>query len=115
MALAMVGLFAAVSYSVNERRKELGIRVALGAGPGRLLRLVLGETTVVAAAGIAIGLLLGIAATAAFRTLLYGIGVVEFTVLVPVSIAMLAVCLAVAAISARPWLHVDPMETIRHA
>jgi hypothetical protein len=115
MALAMVGLFAAVSYSVNERRKELGIRVALGAGPGRLLRLVLGETAAVAAAGIAIGLLLGIAATAAFRSLLYGIGVVEFTVLVPISIAMLVVCLAVAAISARPWLRIDPMETIRHA
>ena len=115
MALAMVGLFAAVSYSVNERKKELGIRVALGAGPGRLLRLVLGEITAVAAVGIAIGLLLGIAATAGFRSLLYGIGVVEFTVLVPVSVAMLAVCLAVAAISARPWLHIDPMETIRHA
>jgi ABC-type antimicrobial peptide transport system permease subunit len=100
---------------VNERKKELGIRVALGAGPGRLLRLVLAETTGVATVGIAIGLLLGIAATAAFRSLLYGIGVVEFTVLVPISIAMLVVCLAVAAISARPWLRIDPMETIRHA
>jgi len=114
VSLAMVGLFAAVSYSVRERKKELGIRVALGAGPGRLLRLVLGETGAVAGLGIVIGILLGVAATAGFRSLLYGIGVVELTVLVPVAAAMLAVCLAVAALSARPWLHIDPMETIRH-
>lgn len=115
MVLAMVGLFAAVSYSVSGRKKELGIRVALGAGPGRLLRLILRETAAVAGAGIVIGLLLGIAATAGFRSLLYGIGTVEFTVLVPVAAAMLVVCLAIAAISAWPWLHIDSMETIRHA
>jgi len=110
-----VGLFAAVSYSVSERRKELGIRVALGAGPGRLLRLVLKETAAIAGVGIVIGILIGIGVTAALRSLLYGIGVIEFAVIVPVSAVMLAVCLAVAAISARPWLHIDAMETIRHA
>jgi putative ABC transport system permease protein len=115
MALAMVGLFAAVSYSVRERKKELGIRIALGAGPGRLLRLLLGETASVAGAGIGIGIALGIAATAGFRSLFYGIGVVDWMVLIPVAAAMLAVCLAVAAISARPWLHIDAMDTIRHA
>ncbi len=115
MTLAMVGLFAAVSYSVRERRKELGIRVALGAGPGRLLRLILGETAAIAGIGIVIGLVLGIAATAGFRSLLYGIGTLEFTILIPVAAAMLAVCLAVAAFSARPSLHIDAMETIRHA
>ena len=115
MVLAMVGLFAAVSHSVSERKKELGIRVALGASPGHLLRLVLRETAAVAGVGIAIGFLLGVAATAGLRSLLYGIGVVEFTVLVPVSATMLALCLGVAAVSARPWLHIDAMETIRHA
>jgi predicted permease len=115
LVLAMVGLFASVSYSVSERRRELGIRVALGAGPGRLLRLVLRETAELAGAGIVMGLLFGIAATAALRSLLYGIRVFEFTVIIPVSAVMLAVCLAVAAISARPWLHIDAMETIRHA
>ena len=115
VALALAGLFAAVSYSVRERKKELGIRVALGAGQGNLLRLVLSETAAVAGAGIAIGLVLGIAATAGFRSLFYGIGIVEPAVLVPVSASMLAVCLAVAAISALPWLRIDPMETIRHA
>ena len=114
MALAMIGLFAAVSHSVSERKKELGIRIALGAGPGRLMSLVLRETSVVAGSGIAIGLFLGVVVTAGFRSLLYGIGVLEFTVLIPVAVAMLAVCLAVAAMSARPWLRIDAMETIRH-
>ena len=69
--LAMIGLLGAVSYSVGERKKELGIRVALGARPGQLLGMVLRQTAMVAGAGIVIGLLLGIGATVALRSQLY--------------------------------------------
>lgn len=115
LLLAVVGLFGAISYSVSERRKELGIRVALGARPWQLLRLILRQTLVIAGSGIAVGLLLGIAATVLLRSQFYGIGAVEWTVLVPVCAAMLAISLLVAYLSARAWLTVDPMEAVRHA
>ncbi len=114
LGLAVVGLAAAISYSVSERRKELGIRVALGARPGQLLQMILRQTGVVAGAGIGIGILLGVGGTALFKSQFFGIRTVEWTVLVPVAAGVLAVSLAVAYGSARPWLNVDPMEAVRH-
>lgn len=115
LLLAMIGLLGAVSYSVGERKKELGIRVALGARPGQLLGMVLRQTAAIAGAGIAIGILLGIVATALLQSQFYRIGAVEWTVLLPVSAAMMALSLSMAYLSARPWLTVDPMVAVRHA
>jgi ABC-type antimicrobial peptide transport system permease subunit len=115
LLLAAIGLFGAISYSVSERRKELGIRVALGARPGQLLEMIVRHTLLVAGAGIGIGLVLGVGATLLLRSQFYQIRAVEWTVLVPVSLAMLAVSSAVAYFSARPWLSINPMEAVRHA
>jgi hypothetical protein len=115
LLLAMIGLLGAVSYSVSERKKELGIRVALGARPGQLLAMVLRQTATVAGAGIAIGALFGVVATALLRSQLYRVGAVEWMVLLPVGVAMMALSLVMAYLSARPWLKVDPMEAVRHA
>ena len=107
--------FGAISYSVSERRKELGIRVALGALPLQLLTMVLRQTMFVAGAGAAIGMLLGVGATILFRSQFYGISAVEWSVLLPVGSAMLLLSLLVAYFSARPWITADPMEAVRHA
>jgi predicted permease len=115
LLLAIIGLFGAISYSVRERKKELGIRVALGARPWQLLKMVLRQTMLVAGVGVAIGTLLGVGATVLFRSQLYGISAVEWTVLLPVGAAMLALSLLVAYFSARPWIRIDPMEAVRHA
>ncbi|MGA3202772.1 MAG: FtsX-like permease family protein, partial [Bryobacteraceae bacterium] len=115
LLLAIIGLFGAISYSVSERRKELGIRVALGARPGQLLQMVLRQTLLIAGSGIAIGLLLGVGATLMLRSQFYEVSAVEWTVLAPVSAAMLAVALIVAYLSARPWITINPMEAVRHA
>ncbi len=115
LLLAIIGLFGAVSYSVSERKKELGIRVALGARPGQLLKMVLRQTMVVAGAGVAVGSLLGVGGTILFRSEFYGISAVEWTVLVPVGAGMIIASLLIAYISARPWITVDPMEAVRHA
>jgi predicted permease len=115
LLLAVIGLAGAISYSVSERKKELGIRVALGARPGQLMSMVLSQTIAVAGAGITIGIALGAVATALLRSKLFGIGVVEWTVLVSVSAGMLCMSLAVAYFSARPWITVNPMEAVRHA
>jgi putative ABC transport system permease protein len=115
LLLAMSGLLGAISYSVNERNKELGIRVALGARHGQLIRMVLRETVRVTAIGIFIGTLPGIAATNLLRSQLYGISPVEWSVLIPVGASMMIVSVIVAYVSARPWIAVDPMEAVRHA
>jgi putative ABC transport system permease protein len=115
LLLAAIGLFGAISYSVSERRKELGIRVALGARPGQLLKMIVRHTLFVAGTGVGIGLLLGVGATVLLRSQFYQVRAVEWTVLVPVSLAMLAVSSAVAYFSAKPWLGINPMEAVRHA
>jgi predicted permease len=114
MLLAVVGLFGALSYSVSERKKEFGIRVALGARPGQLLEMVLRQTLSIAGAGTAIGILLGVGATVLLRSQFYGVSAVEWTVLVPVSVAMLAISALVAYLCARSWITIDPMEAVRH-
>jgi ABC-type antimicrobial peptide transport system permease subunit len=115
MLLAVVGLFGAISYSVSERKKELGIRVALGARPGQLLEMVLRQTLLVTGTGTAIGILLGVGVTVLLRSQFYGVSAVEWTVLVPVTLAMLAVSALVAWLCARSWITIDPMEAVRHA
>jgi predicted permease len=115
LVLAAIGLFGAVSYSVSERKKELGIRVALGAGRMHLLKMILRQTLVVGGAGVLLGILLGVAATILLRSEFYHVVSLEWTVLAPVGAGMLGVSLLVAYFSARPWIKVDPMEAVRHA
>ena len=115
LVLAMVGLLGAVSYSVGERKKELGIRVALGAQRRQLLTMILRQTAVVSAIGIAIGLAMGTVAAALLQSEFYQMGALEWTVLAPVAAIMMGLALAMAYLSARPWIKVDPMEAVRHA
>ena len=115
LLLAIIGLFGAISYSVSERKKELGVRVALGAQTRQLLQMVLSQTLGIAGTGVAVGILLGVGATRLVRSALYNVSTVEWSVLVPVSVAMLTISLLVAYFSARPWITVNPMEAVRHA
>jgi len=69
----------------------------------------------VTGAGTAIGIVLGVTATMLLHSLFYGVSAVEWTVLVPVTLAMLAISALVAYICARSWITIDPMEAVRHA
>jgi putative ABC transport system permease protein len=115
LMLAVMGLYGAIFYSVNERRREIGIRVALGADSWNLVTLFLRQSAVVAGIGVAAGLALGIAATLVFRAQFYAVASVELHVLVPVGAAMMALALGIAYVAARPWLNVSPMESVRHS
>jgi hypothetical protein len=113
--LAGVGLYGAVFYSVSERKKELGIRVALGAAPRDLWTMILRQTSIVTAAGVCLGVVGGAIASAIVRSQLYGIRPVEWTVFLAVALAMAAMTLLTAYSAARPWMQADPMESVRHA
>lgn len=113
--LAAVGLYGSVFYSVSERKKELGIRVALGAAPRDLWRMILRQTSIVTATGVCLGIIGGIIASALVRSQLYGVRPVEWTVFVAVGLAMGAMTLLTAYSAARPWMQADPMESVRHS
>ncbi len=112
--LATVGLYGAISYSVRERRRELGIRIALGARPAQVLELVFRRTIAIAGTGVLLGLGLGEAAGAIFRSQFYAIHTVEWRVLGPVGIAMATVSLSIAYAAARKWTRMNPMDAVRH-
>ena len=113
--LATVGLYGAVYYSVCERKKELGIRAALGASPRDLWNMILRQTSVVTATGVSLGILGGAIANALVRSLLYGIRPVEWGVFSAVALAMGLMTVLTAYSAARPWVCTDPMESVRHA
>jgi ABC-type antimicrobial peptide transport system permease subunit len=113
--LAAVGLYGAVFYSVSERKRELGIRVALGAKPRDLWSMILGQTSLVTATGVGLGIVGGIVASMLVRSLLFGIHSVEWTVFLGVTSLMGAMTVLTAYSAARPWIHADPMESVRHS
>ena len=113
--LAAAGLYGAVFYSVSERKKELGIRVALGAEPSDLWRMILRQTSVVTILGVCLGILSGIAAGTVVRSLLYGIHPVEWIVFLGVALTMGIMTVLTAYSAARPWMRADPVESLRHA
>jgi predicted permease len=115
MLLATAGLYGAIVYSVGERRREMGIRIALGARPNQIMRLVFRETLTIVGVGVLTGLALGVAASTILRSQFFGIHPVEWVVLTPVGIAMLGVSLTIAYVAARPWTRTDPMDGVRHA
>ena len=112
--LAAVGLYGAVFYSVSERTREMGIRVALGASAGDLWKLVLRQTGIITGIGILLGIAGGIGASVLARSLLYQIQPIEWSVFVGAACAMLATSILIAYSGARPWMRVDPMQSVRH-
>ena len=114
LMLAILGLYGAIFYSANERKKEIGIRVALGAQPFHLIKMFLRQTAIISGVGVSIGLFLGVTATILFRSQFYEIHAVELHVLVPVALAMALISMAIAYLAARPWIKVNTLEAIHH-
>jgi predicted permease len=113
LLLATVGLYGTLSYSVARRRNEIGIRIALGAGQGRVMRLVLGEVARLVVVGVAIGAVAALASTRWVTSFLYGLSPSDPTTIVG-SAAMLAlVGLAAGAVPAWRAARVEPIAALR--
>ncbi len=113
LVLASVGLYAVISYSVAQRTAELGVRIALGAHHGSILRLGLRHGVTVAAIGIGIGLVASIAVTRAIQSLLVGVTPTDPTTFVGVSLLLAAVALVASYVPARRAAQVDPLLALR--
>ena len=113
LAVAMVGLFGALARAVAERRHELAIRAAVGASPGRLVRLVLRSALAVTGAGLAAGLLAAAATGRGLASLLYGVGPYDPATFAAAAAAVVLAALAASAIPARRAARLDPMVVLR--
>jgi predicted permease len=113
LVLAAVGLYGVVAFGVSQRTSEIGLRVALGARPADVLRLVLGEALRPAVVGAGGGLLLALALAHAARALLFDVAPVDPATLLGVGAVLLATGLAAAALPGRQALRVDPAVALR--
>jgi len=113
-ALAAVGIYGVVSYDVGQRTHEMGIRMALGAQPGDVLRLVLGGVARLAAAGIAAGLAAAFGATRLMASMLYGVEPWDFYTYAAISLILGAVALLAGYLPARRAMRLHPMTALRH-
>jgi predicted permease len=114
LALAVVGIYGIMAYSVANRRNEIGIRLALGAQPGQIRGMILRESTWLAVAGIVVGVGAALLLTRLVKSMLYGIQPYDPATLTAGTLVLLAVALAASWIPARRAAGVQPMEALRH-
>jgi ABC-type antimicrobial peptide transport system permease subunit len=113
LVLAAVGIYGITAYSVAQRTREMGLRMALGAQPWTVLALVLREAGALALAGLAAGLVLAFAATRVMASLLYGVGATDPATFASVTAALAFVSLFAAWVPGRRATQVDPMVALR--
>ncbi len=113
LALAAIGVYGVMSYAVTRRTREIGIRVALGAGAGRILGGVLGQGLLVVGAGLAAGLAGAIGLTRFMRTLIFGVEPADTATLAAIAVVLLIAGLAACWVPARRALRVDPVSALR--
>jgi predicted permease len=112
--LAVVGVYGVMSYSVNQRRHEIGVRMALGAQGRDIFRLLAGRGMGLVMAGLALGIVLALALTRLMSQLLYGVGASDPLTFGAISLLMIAVSLLVSYLPARRASRVDPMAAVRY-
>jgi len=113
LVLALVGVFAVLAQSVAQRTREIGVRMALGAAPRDIRRLVLGRAVTIAGAGVVLGLGAAWFASRLLTTLLYEVEPNDPTVLSGIAVVLFVVTLVASYLPARRASRVDPLETIR--
>ncbi|HEX5436953.1 MAG TPA: FtsX-like permease family protein, partial [Gemmatimonadaceae bacterium] len=113
LALAVIGIYGIMSYTVARRRNEIGIRIALGAAGSRVLRMVLGEVGRIVIIGVLLGLGAALAATRLVSSLLYGVAPTDPAILLLAALILIAMALAAGALPAWRAARLDPVEALR--
>jgi putative ABC transport system permease protein len=113
LVLAVVGIYGVNAYSVTQRQRELGVRIALGARPGDVLREALGEGLKLSAVGIALGLAGAYAMNSVFRSVLVGVTAVNPVTILAAAGVLAAIALIACYIPARRATRIDPASALR--
>jgi len=113
IVLAVIGLYGVIAYTVSQRTRELGVRMALGATPGDVLRLVTREGLLLTTAGIGLGAIAAVGATRALRGLLFAVQPGDPTTIAVVSILIGAAGVISTLVPARRATRIDPVDALR--
>jgi predicted permease len=113
LLLSAIGLYSLMAYGVARRRRELGVRIALGASGGSILGLVMGRGLSLVAAGVVVGLVLALASTRALSSLLYGVSPLDGAAFAASATVLIAIACLASYLPARAASRVDPMVALR--
>jgi putative ABC transport system permease protein len=113
LLLSAIGIYGVMAYTVSRRTREVGVRMALGARPADILKLVFGESMTLTLLGLGLGLLGACAVTRVMKTLLFGVSSTDPSTLTSVTLLLCAVALLATYIPARRAMRVDPMAALR--
>jgi putative ABC transport system permease protein len=113
LVLAAVGIYGVISYAVSRRTHEIGVRVALGASPATVVRLVIAQGMRVVAVGVAIGVAGSLVASRLMTKLVYGVSVTDPLTYVGVAALLAAVALVASYIPAHRATRIDPLVAMR--
>lgn len=113
LLLAAIGIYGLMAFAVSQRIGELGLRLALGASRGNVIRLILKEASFLAAIGLGIGLVGSVFVGRTMQTTLYGVAAIDFGVIVAVGFILLGTALFASYLPARRAARIDPMQALR--
>jgi len=113
LILAVIGIYGVMAYSVNQRRRELGIRMALGASQGEVLRLVVQQGLRLTTMGVIVGLAVSFAASRLIATMLFDVSPTDVVTFVAVPLMLALAALMASYIPARRATRIDPMVALR--
>jgi len=113
LGLAAIGVYGVMSLIVSERTREVGVRLALGAEPSQLLRMIVGQAAKLAGIGVAIGLIVALPLAPLLDSQLYGIQSFDPMTFVTVPIALLLIASLAAVVPARKAMRIDPLAALR--
>jgi predicted permease len=114
LVLASVGIYGVISYAVSQRTREIGVRMALGARPADVLRMILSEGLKLVAVGVALGLVAALMLTRLLEGMVYGVSMRDPLIFVLVNLLLVTVSLAACYIPARCAMRVDPLVALRY-
>jgi ABC-type antimicrobial peptide transport system permease subunit len=114
LALAGIGIYGVISYGVSQRTYEIGVRMAMGASPGSIMRLVMSEGSRMTVIGLGLGLIGAVLVDRLLRTMLVGVSAADAPTLVSVSVVLAAVAAGACLLPARRATAVNPTEALRN-